>query len=60
MNKIRADQALAAIEVIEEKIVEIKQIAQKEIKLINSWEAAADNETAKTNFMACLESKRLT
>ena len=44
MNKLRADQALAAIGVIEDKIAEIKQIAQQEIELINSWKEA---ETTK-------------
>ena len=44
MNKIRADQALAAIEVIENKVAEIEQIAQQEIDLITAWKEA---ETAK-------------
>ena len=44
MNKLRADQALAAIAVIEEKIAETEQIAQQEIDLITSWQEA---ETAK-------------
>ncbi len=44
MNKLRADQALAAIAVIEDKIAEIEQIAQQEIDLITSWKEA---ETAK-------------
>ena len=40
MNKLRADQALAAIAVIEDKIAEIEQIAQQEIDLITSWKEA--------------------
>ena len=44
MNKVRADQALAAIAVIEDKIAEIEQIAQQEIDLVTSWKEA---ETSK-------------
>src|ERR1700690_1460618 len=44
MNKLRADQALAAIGVIEDKIAEIEQIAQGEIDLITSWK---ESETTK-------------
>ncbi len=44
MNKIRADEALAAIALIEEKIKEIEQIAQQEIDLYTNWK---DSETAK-------------
>lgn len=44
MNKLRADQALAAIAVIEEKIAETEQIAEQEIELITRWQEA---ETAK-------------
>jgi hypothetical protein len=44
MNKLRADQALAAIAVIEEKIAEVEQIAQQEIDLITSWK---ESETTK-------------
>ena len=44
MNKIRCDQALAAIAVIEDKITEIEQIAQQEIELISNWK---DSETTK-------------
>jgi phage host-nuclease inhibitor protein Gam len=40
MNKIRCDQALAAIAVIENKIDEINQIAEQEIGLVTSWEEA--------------------
>lgn len=36
-NKIKADQALAAIAVIEEQINEINSIAEQEIKLIQEW-----------------------
>jgi Bacteriophage Mu Gam like protein len=53
MNKLRADQALAAIAVIEDKIEEVEQIAQKEIDLITSWK---DSETTKlqnkTNWLS--------
>ena len=35
MNKLRADQALAAIGVVEDKIAEIEQLAQHEIDLID-------------------------
>ena len=44
MNKLRADQALAAIAVIEEKIAETEQIAQQEIDLITNWK---ESETTK-------------
>jgi hypothetical protein len=44
MNKIRADQALAAIAVIEGKIAEIEQISQEEFDLITRWK---ESETAK-------------
>jgi hypothetical protein len=44
MNKIRADQALAAITVIEEQIAETEQIAQQEIELISAWK---ESETTK-------------
>jgi phage host-nuclease inhibitor protein Gam len=44
MNKLRADQALAAIAVIEEKIAETEQIAQQETDLITNWK---ESETAK-------------
>lgn len=37
MNKIRADQALTAIAIMEDKIDEIEQIAQQEIDLVTSW-----------------------
>jgi hypothetical protein len=43
-SKIRADQALAAIASIEEKVSEIEQIAEEEIKLITSWK---ESELAK-------------
>jgi len=44
MNKLRADQALAAIVVIEDKIEEVEQIARQEIELIENWK---ETETAK-------------
>jgi Bacteriophage Mu Gam like protein len=44
MNKLCADQALAAIAVMEEKIAEVEQIAQQEIDLVISWK---DSETTK-------------
>jgi len=44
MNKLRADQALAAIAVIEERIAETEQLAQQEIDLISAWR---DSENAK-------------
>jgi hypothetical protein len=44
MNKLRADQALSAIAVIEDKIAEIEQIAQQEIDLVTRWKEA---ETTK-------------
>ena len=44
MNKLRADQALAAIAVIEEKIAETEQIAEQEIALITNWK---ESETTK-------------
>ena len=37
MSKIKADQALAAISVIEEQINEVNDIAEKEISLIQNW-----------------------
>lgn len=37
MSKIKADQALAAIAVIEAKINEVNEIAEKEIDLIQKW-----------------------
>ena len=37
MNKLRADQALAAICLIEGKIAEVEQIAQKEVDIITVW-----------------------
>jgi len=37
MSKIRADQALAVIASIEQKVSEIEEIAQEEIKLITAW-----------------------
>ena len=44
MNKLRADQALAAIAMIEEKIAETEQIAEQEVALITNWK---ESETAK-------------
>src|SRR5208283_1000871 len=44
MNKLRADQALAAIAVIEAKIAEAEQIAEQEVALITNWK---ESETAK-------------
>lgn len=44
MNKLRADQALAAIAIIEEKIAEVEQIAQQEIDIVTSWK---ESETTK-------------
>ena len=44
MNKLRADQALAAIAVIEEKIAETEQIAEQEVALITNWK---ESETTK-------------
>ena len=44
INKLRADQALAAIAVIEDEISEVEQIAQQEIDLITNW---AEEETRK-------------
>lgn len=44
MNKLRADQALAAVAVIEDKIEEVEQIAQQEFDLITRWK---DSETTK-------------
>ena len=37
MSKVRADQALAVIASIEQKVSEIEEIAQEEIKLITAW-----------------------
>ncbi len=37
MSKIKADQALAAISVIEARINEVNDIAEKEINLIQQW-----------------------
>lgn len=37
MSKIKADQALAAISVIEEQINEVNEMAEKEISLIQNW-----------------------
>lgn len=37
MSKIKADQALAAISVIEAQINEVNDIAEKEINLIQNW-----------------------
>ena len=48
MNKLRADQALAAIGVVEDKIAEIEQLAQNEIDLITSWkELETRNEPSR-------------
>ena len=44
INKLRADQALAAIAVIEDEISEVEQIAQQEIDSITNW---AEEETRK-------------
>ncbi len=40
MSKIKADQALAAIAVIESRINEVNEIAEKEINLIQQWNMA--------------------
>ncbi|MHB1050649.1 MAG: host-nuclease inhibitor Gam family protein [Bacteroidota bacterium] len=40
MSKIKADQALAAIGLIEGKINEVNDIAEKEISLIQNWNMA--------------------
>ena len=37
MNKLSADQALAAIAVIENKIAEVEKIAQQEVDIITAW-----------------------
>lgn len=37
MSKIKADQALAAIAIIEAKISEVNEIAEKEITLVQQW-----------------------
>lgn len=39
-SKVRADQALAALGVINEKSCEIEEIAQEEINLIQAWKEA--------------------
>ena len=53
MNKLRADQALAAIAVIEEKIAETEQIAQQEIDLITHWKEAETTKLQnKINWLA--------
>ena len=53
MNKLRADQALAAIAVIEEQIAETEQIAQQEIDLITRWrEAETAKQQKKINWLS--------
>jgi len=44
MNKLRADQALAAIAVIEQQIAEAEQIAEQEVGIVTSWK---EKETTK-------------
>ena len=53
MNKLRADQALAAIAVIEEKIAETEQIAEQELDLITNWkESEATKLQNKINWLS--------
>jgi hypothetical protein len=53
MNKLRADQALAAIAVIEEKMAETEQIAEQEITLITNWkESEATKLQNKINWLS--------
>jgi hypothetical protein len=53
MNKLRADQALAAIAIFEEKVAEIEQIAQQEIDLVTSWkEAEVAKQLNKINWLS--------
>lgn len=53
MNKIRADQALAAIEVIEGQIAETEQIAQQEIDLVTKWkESESQKLQNKINWLS--------
>jgi len=53
MNKLRADQALATIAIIEEKITEIEQIAQQEIDLVKSWaEEESRKQQNKINWLS--------
>lgn len=53
MNKLRADQALAAIASIEDKIEEIEQIAQQEIDLITGWKEAESTKLQnKINWLS--------
>lgn len=46
-NKIKADQALAAIAVIEDQVNEINSIAEQEIKLIQEWNLSQLNKLNK-------------
>jgi len=53
MNKLRADQALATIEVIEGQIAETEQIAQQEIDLLTKWkESESQKLQNKINWLS--------
>ena len=69
MNKILADRALAAIAVLESKINEVNDIAEKEITLIQQWNLSELNKLQKkidwlvwnlSNFMTALGEKTVT
>ena len=66
MNKILADRALAAIAVLESKINEVNEIAEKEITLIQQWNLSELNKLQKkidwlvwnlSNYMTALGEK---
>ncbi len=66
MNKILADRALAAIAVLESKINEVNDIAEKEITLIQQWNLSELNKLQKkidwlvwnlSNYMTALGEK---
>jgi hypothetical protein len=66
MNKILADRALAAIAVLESKINEVNDIAEKEITLIQRWNLSELNKLQKkidwlvwnlSNYMTALGEK---
>jgi len=66
MNKILADRALAAIAVLESKINEVNEIAEKEITLIQQWNISELSKLQKkidwlvwnlSNYMTALGEK---
>jgi phage host-nuclease inhibitor protein Gam len=58
MNKVKADQALAAIAVIEDKIAEIDQIAQQEIDLVTGWKNSEEAKLQNKISWLCFNLER--